>query len=152
MTKSVVGLLALGVVVMLPAMASAGGRFGTDRGARYVNCGSGSRSAWGVSFGYAGGSWGGGYSSIGFSYGSGWGGGYCAPRVYAPRVYAPRVYTPCYTPPVVVSPPVCYTPPAVYASPVVYSPAVVYAAPRVYTPCYTPQSSYYFSGSYYYGR
>ena len=150
MKKSLVALSALLALTFAPTFASAGGRFGTDRGARYSGGGyHGSRSSSfvGVSIGFAGG----GYHRDGFyggsfTYGRGYG---YAPRYY-PRYSSYSYYEPCYRPaPVVVYPapaPVVYAP-----APVIYSAPVYYSAPRVYTPVYT-SSYYYSSGGYYCGR
>jgi hypothetical protein len=129
---------------VLPAIASAGGRFGTDRGARYSGH-SHSSSSWGVgvSFGYAGG--GSYYGGTGFygagHYGYGYHGGYSC---YSPGYY-PGYCAPVYRP-VVYAPPVVYTPPVYYyAAPTYYAaPAPVYAAPAVQAPGYYSGVSVYY--------
>jgi hypothetical protein len=148
MNKSLITLLALGVMALAPSAARADGRFGTDRGSRYSGGHSHSSSFFGVSVGFGSGGYhhGGGYGYAGsFTYGRGYG--------YAPRYY-PRSYSyyadPCYRP----SPVIVYPAPApviVAPAPVVYAPPVYYAAPRVYSPVYT-SSYYYSSGGYYCGR
>ena len=139
MRSALITLTALAAVTLLPAVASADGRFrGYDRGSRYdghrhhrggsffgFSIGVGHRSSH-YDFGYRR-----SYGSYGSHYRS-----YCPP----PVVYAP--------------PPVYYSPPVVYRAPVYHSPRVYYSAPARYysTPCYTPPTSYHFRGSYYYGR
>lgn len=149
MKKSWIAVVALGALVLAPAVASAGGRFGTDRGGRYSGYHggggrgySGSRSHFDISIGFgSGGYHRGGYSYSSFRYSTG--------RPYYRDYYRPRPVV-VYSPPVVACPP-----PVVYvAPPVVYSPApvVYYPAPRVYAAPAYPTSYYYSSGGYYCGR
>jgi hypothetical protein len=138
-------VVALAAMLIVPSIASAEHRFGTDRGSRYYRGyeGGRSRSHWNVSVGFgSGGYYRSGYSHVGVSFGRSptyYRGGYS--RHY-PRYYSAPAYCP---PPVVYAP----SPRVVYAAPAYYPPPpVVYYAPR---PVYT-SSYYYSSGGYYCGR
>ena len=136
---SVLAIVALVALMMVPSVASAEHRFGTDRGSRYYRGyhGGSSRSYWNVSVGFGSGGYhhGGGYSNVGVSFGRSptyYRGGYAR---YYPRVYAAPAYCP---------PPVVYAAPRViYAEPAYCPPPVYYPARPVYT------SSYYYSSGYY---
>ena len=138
-----VAALVLGVV---PAVASAGHRFGTfDRGLRYSGGHSRSNFSFGVSIGLGNGFYA-GYSSGYRGHGYGYGGyssiGYCEP-----------VYRPIYRAPVVCAPPVVYTAPVYYTPPVYYSAPVYYSTPVYYSPPVCSTDSYYMQTQvYYYGR
>ena len=127
------------MVVMLPAVAEAGGRWGGDRGHRYSGHGHKS-SGWGVgvSFGYSSG-WHGGYGTFGYGYSSSC---YRPVRAYCPPVYR---YPVCYSPPVVYSAPVVYSPPVYYSSPAYYSSPVYYSAPACEPRYYSSASVYYYN-------
>ena len=152
MKKSLASLFAVGALALLPAVASAGGRFGTDRGFRYGGGGWGgghSHSFFGISLGFGSGGWCGNGFSTRFSYSN-------YPRFYGGPIYrSTRFYGGygdyCASPVVVVpSAPLVYSPPVVYtAPPVVYSaPPVVYSAPVYSAPVVvTPVRTYYYSGS-----
>ena len=139
----VVVLAAFAAFILLPNIASAQHRFGTDRGSRYSVGGHGhsghgyrghsgygqgygsSKSYWNVSVGFGSGYHNNGWYGTSFSFGRSptyYRGGYA--RYYAPSYYAPA--------------PIYYAPRVVYAAP-----PVVYYPPPVYT------SSYYYSSGYY---
>ena len=132
-------VVALAAMLVVPSVASAEHRFGTDRGSRYYRGyeGGSSRSYWNVSVGFgSGGYHHGGYSNVGVSFGrspSYYRGGYAR---YYPRYYA----APAYCPPA----PVYYAPRVVYAAPAYCPPPAIYYPAR---PVYS--SSYYYSSGYY---
>lgn len=130
-------ILAVMLLVLMPAIAQAGGR-SYDRGHRYHGHGS-SNNFFGLSLGFGGDSWFGG-----FSYNSGGYYPHYAPRYYPAYrpygYYAPRYYAP-EAPPVVI-----YREPAYIAPPVIVDrhPSYYAAPPRSYP---SPHVS-----RYYYGR
>ena len=141
--QSLIGVVVVALAtIMVPTVASAEHRYGTDRGSRYYGGGGGghnhgSSSFWNVSVGFGGGGYhGNGWYGTALSFGRAptyYRGGYS--RYYnAPVVYAPSYCAPSY--------------PVVYAAPRVYvAPAPVYYTSPVYTSSY-----YYSSGGYYCGR
>lgn len=162
----------LGAMLLAPNLAAAGDRWSGsssrhdnrgyryDRGQRYNNHHSSSRSSYGFSFGFANSSWGdstflgfgysrgtpyrGGWGHGGWGYG-GWGGGGWG---YGHRYPAYRTYDYCAPRYTYVPPPVIYRGDYYCSTPAYYSsPVVVTAPPRVYYPA---SSGTYFSGTAYY--
>ena len=150
--SSLMSVVALATLMLMPAVASAEHRFGTDRGSRYHGGSyrgssyhgghgfrSSSRSHFGISIGFgSGGYHRGGYSYTNLHFGR-------SPSYY--RGGYTRYYPPVYSAPVYCPPPVVYAP----APSVIYAPppaVVYYPSPR---PVYT-SSYYYSSGGYYCGR